>query len=73
MIGMYFFCMYIKLCQHAKQYVSIPEIVAFEHLWLFLTFFLAVLSEQNRRFIIYRWISKSNGSKYSCSKVEYDA
>ena len=119
----FFLILYINLSQNAKQYVPIPKIVAFEHLWPFLRkrpqksyfvpkatifhfpqvtlnirterylsmpkivssgryrkgvialshFSLAVLSEQNRRFIIYRWISKSNGSKYSCSKVEYDA
>ena len=34
---MCFICfVYIQLCQLAKQYVSIPEIVAFEHLWPFL-------------------------------------
>ena len=29
------FLIYIKLCQHAKQYVYVPEIVACEHLWPF--------------------------------------
>ena len=33
---MFFICfVYIKFCQLAKQYVFIPEIVAFEHLWPF--------------------------------------
>ena len=32
----FFLILYINLSQNVKQYVSIPEIISFEHLWPFL-------------------------------------